>query len=308
MLEKGEWAVGFTPDGRGLISVSSDGATVRHSKGPELVRSLPCAPPLKKDWTLFSPAGQCLYVFSPNGEVQVYDVNTLKPKRSFNIPASPNARFYRVSPDQRWLAGRANGELYVWDTASGETVGEIRYFDAMSNSRDLAVFSPDSRLLAFPTDEREVKLWDTETRQIVRTLAPHPWRVYAISFSHDGRYLASSSWAGDVRIVEVATGRETVPPLYGHGSGVHGHGFSPDDTTLVSGGDDSTVRFWNVATGREMLVFPNAYHQLARLPILSPTGELMVWGDFTQNLQVRVEGIPTLAEIEKFHAAESTAR
>ena len=183
-----------------------------------------------------------------------------------------------------------------------------RGFESGSNSRDLAVFSPDSGLLAVATDKWEVKLWDIAKRQFLWTSGPHPWRMYAISFSHDGRYVASSSWAGDVRIFEVATGQEAVAPLYGHGSGVHGHCFSPDDATLVSGGDDSSVRFWNVATGREMLVFANAYNQQARLPFLSPTGELLVWRDFSQNLQVRVEAIPTLAEIEKAHAAESTAR
>ena len=128
----------------------------------------------------------------------------------------------------------------------------------------------------------------------------------AISFSRDGRYLASSSWEGDVRIFEVATGREIVAPLYGHGSGVQGQSFSPDDATLVTGGDDNTIRFWNVATGREMLVFNNAYSTF-RPPHLSPTGELAVWQDNMEK-RVRVESIPTLAEIEKAHRAETIAR
>ena len=193
-------------------------------------------------------------------------------------------------------------------TTSGESVAHIQEHEGGSSSRDLAVFSPDSRILALATGTREVKLWDMEKRQFLRTLGPHPWRVYAISFSPDGRHVASSSWEGDVRIFDVATGKEIVAPLYGHGSGVHGHCFSPDGTTLVSGGDDSTVRFWNVATGREMLVFFNAYNQLARLPFLSPTAELVVWRDFAQELRVRVESIPTMAEIEKAHRAESSAR
>jgi WD40 repeat protein len=282
---------------------------VRHWKGPEVVKSIPCVTRLERSRIVFSPASQSLYVLSPAGEVQVQDANTLKVKRTFKISdASP--LIYHVSPDDRWLVGRSarSGNLSVWDTASGEVVASIKGFESGSNSRDLAVFSPDSALLAVATNQWEVKLWDTANWQIVQTLGPFLWRNYGISFSHDGRHVAGSSWGGEVRIFEAATGREAVAPLHGHGSGVHGHCFSPDDTTLVSVGDDSTVRFWNVATGREMLVFPNAYNQLARLPILSPTGELMVWGDFTQNLQVRVEGIPTLAEIEKAHAAESTAQ
>jgi WD40 repeat protein/serine/threonine protein kinase len=309
MLDQGEWPIGFTPDGRGLISVSEDGAAVRHWKGPEVIKALPCAAPVERDRTIFAPASQSLYVLTSAGEVQVQDVNTLKVKRSFRI-SERSPTLYHVSPDERWLTGRGatTRDLYVWDTASGEAVAHIDELQGNVSSRDLAVFSPDSSLLAVATAKWEVKLWDTAKRQFLHVLPPHPWRVYAISFSHDGKYVASSSWAGDVRIFEVATGRESVAPLYGHGSGVQGHCFSPDDATLVSGGDDSTVRFWNVATGREMLVFAKAHNQKARLPFLSPTGELMVWRDFAQNLQARVEAIPTLAELEKARAAENTAR
>jgi len=309
MLDKEEWAVGFTPDGRGLISITGDGATVRHWSGAQVVKSLPSADPFDKKMTVFSPRSQSLYALRPDGQVQVYDANTLKVKRSFPIP-DRSTGLYHLSPDERWLAGRGTTpqQLHVWDTASGEAVAHIEDHGGGANSRDLAVFSPDSRILALASTKWEVKLWDTEKQQFLRALGPHPWRIYAISFSPDGRYLASSSWEGDVRIYEVATGRQIVAPLYGHGSGVHGHSFSPDGATLVSGGDDSTVRFWNVATGREMLVFFNAYNQNARLPFLSPTGQLVIWRDFAQDLRLRVESIPTMAEIEKARAAQSLAR
>jgi WD40 repeat protein len=166
-------------------------------------------------------------------------------------------------------------------------------------------------LLALATEKWEVKLWDVQTRQPLWTLGPHPWRVNSISFSPAGGgqtlLLASSSWEGDVRIFEVATGGQIVPPLYGHGSGVHEQSFSPDSATLVTAGDDYTVRFWNVATGREMLVFNNAFSGVLRVPHLSPTGEIAVWHDNLQD-RVRVECIPTMADIERAHAAESAAR
>jgi len=308
LLDKGEWPIGFTREGRGLISISGDGTTLRRRQGPTVVKSLPCSTPLEMSRTIFSFDSQSLYVINPEGEVQIHDADSFKVKRSFRT-APTCCMLFHVSPNERWLTGLGATErdLHVWDTSSGEAVAHIQEFASLS-SLDLAVFSPDSELLAFATEKWEVKLWDTAKRHFLRTLGPHPWRVHAISFSGDGRYLASSSWEGDVRIFEVATGQEVVAPLYGHGSGVHGHSFSPDGATLVSGGDDSSVRFWNVASGREMLVFANAYNQWARLPFLSPSGELLVWRDFSQNLQVRVEAIPSLAEIEKGSELERTAR
>ena len=308
MLDKDEWAAGFTPDGLGLISITGDGTAVRRRSGPQVVKTLPGAEPFQKNLTVFSPESQSLYALRTGGELQVYDVNTLKVKRSCQI-SDLCSMLYHLSPDERWLAGRGATaqDLDVWDTASGKSVVHIREFDGDVAGWNLAVFSPDSRILAFVTTGREVKLWDTEKRQFLRTLGPHPWHVYAISFSPDGRHLASSSWEGDARIWEVATGLESVAPLYGHGSGVSAHSFSPDGATLVTGGDDQSVRFWHVATGREMLVFKSASNQLARLPFLSPTGQLVVWLDTVHEPRVRVESIPTMAEIEKAHQAERTA-
>jgi WD40 repeat protein len=308
MLDKDEWAIGFTPDGRGLISITGDGATVRHWSGDQVVKSLPCTDAFEKNLTVFSPESQSLYALRPDGEVQVLDVNTLKVKRSFRV-SDRCTSLYHVSPDERWLAGRGatTRDLHVWDTASGEAVAHILDLQGNSNSRDLAVFSPDSALLALATEKSQVKLWNIARGEFTSTVVQHPWRVYSISFSPDGRHLASGSWEGDVSIVEVNSGRPVVAPLYGHGSGIHGHTFSSDGATLVSGGDDSTVRFWNVATGREMLVFFDAYNQLARLPFLSPGGQLVVWRDFAHDLRVRVESIPTMAEIERARSAQNRA-
>jgi eukaryotic-like serine/threonine-protein kinase len=309
MLDQGEWPMGFTPDGRGLLSISDGGATLRHWKGAHVIKSLPGGSLFQPASTVFAPESQSLYALRSDGEVRIYDVHTLKVKRSFKI-SEPCTVLYSVSPDGRWLAGRGTTtqELHVWDTGSGQSVAHIEEFGGKANSRNLAVFSPDSQVLAVATDRSEVKLWDTSKWQVLRTLGPHPWVVYGMSFSPDGRRMASSSWEGDVRVSDIATGTETVPPLYGHGSGVHGHSFSADGATLVSGGDDLSVRFWHAATGREMLVFADAYNQLARLPFLSPTGELLVYQDPQHNLRVRVQAIPTLAEIEKMHEAQSTAR
>ena len=302
MLDVGESPVGFTPNGRGLFSISGDGTTWHQWNGPQMIKSLPLPTPLLQAQIIFTPGSQSLYALNANNEVQVFDANTLKLKRSVKLSA-PCARLYRVSPNERWLIGldSSSRDMCVWDVASGEAIAHL------TGARlAFSQFSPDSRVFAIATDKWEVKLWDIAKRQFLRTLAPHPWNVYAICFSPDSRYVASSSWAGDIQISEVATGKEVVAPLYGGGSGVNSLSFSPDGTTLVGGGDDYSVRFWNVATGREMLVFESGNNQGARLPLLSPTGELLVYPDFAQNLRVRVTAIPTLAEIEKAHQAEST--
>jgi WD40 repeat protein len=307
MLDQGEWPIGFTPDGRGLISIGADKTNVRHWQGAQVVKTLPCSKPFEQRLTAFSPRTQSLYAVRANGEVEVYDVNTLRVQRTFTLQDRCGT-LYNLSPDERWLAGQraGSGDLCVWDVASGKTVARFPEHLGGGGSYHLANFSPDSRLLAFATAKWEVKLWDTGTQQFMGSAGPHPWRVISITFSPDGRHLASSSWEGDVRLFETTTGHE-IEALYGHGSGVHGHTFSSDGGTLVTAGDDNSVRFWHVATGREMLVFNNSSGEYARLPHLSPTGELAVWWDRTQN-RARVESIPAMSEIEKARRAETVAR
>jgi len=308
MLAPGEWPVGFTLDGRGFFSIADNGRTLRKWNGRQEVKSLSTPTLFVNDLTTFSAGSQSLFSLNLDGEVQIFDANTLELKRSFKLSAPCNL-LYQASPDGRYVAARGvtPGDLYVWDVVSGKPIGHMTDTE-IPGSRDMAVFSPDNRVLAFANGEGRVSLWDVATRRILWTLEPHPWVLHAICFSADSRYVASSSWAGDIRISDVSTGEKVLGSLYGHGSGVSTLGFSPIGETLVSGGDDPSVRFWNVATGREMLIFKDAYNLYARLPFLSPTGELLMYRDFGQNLRVRVESIPTLAEIEKARGAENTAR
>ena len=93
-----------------------------------------------------------------------------------------------------------------------------------------------------------VRLWDAETGDPIRTLTGHTDWVWSVSFSPDGRTIASGSRDDTVRFWDVETG-EHIRTLTGHTSVVWSVSFSPDGRTLASGSDDNTVRLWDVATG-----------------------------------------------------------
>jgi WD40 repeat protein len=117
------------------------------------------------------------------------------------------------SPDGTLLAAAAcnyqgiNGEVRIWNAATGELYYTLR---GHPNCVWGVAFSPDGKRLASAGggDLRfrrtsvtgEVKIWDMLTGQAVCTLLGYKRTVIGVSFSPDGRRLATSSRDGTVKI------------------------------------------------------------------------------------------------------------
>eukprot|EP00004_Rigifila_ramosa_P012124 TRINITY_DN2607_c0_g5_i1.p1 TRINITY_DN2607_c0_g5~~TRINITY_DN2607_c0_g5_i1.p1 ORF type:complete len:181 (-),score=36.55 TRINITY_DN2607_c0_g5_i1:177-719(-) len=82
----------------------------------------------------------------------------------------------------------------------------------------------------------------------VCVLEDHTGAVACVSFSPDGKKIASGSSDKSVRLWDSTTGIcEHV--LEGHKSVADSVFFSPDGKKIASGSDDKSVRLWDVSTG-----------------------------------------------------------
>ena len=123
-------------------------------------------------------------------------------------------------------------------------------------TRQVIAVSPNGRLLAGAgateeSDDTAVLLWDLSEPQAPRRLdmrlTGHTEAVHVITFSPDGRTLATGGADGTIRLWNVAEPADAVPlgrPLTDE---VLGLAFSPDGRVLAAGGADGTVRLWDVA-------------------------------------------------------------
>ena len=82
----------------------------------------------------------------------------------------------------------------------------------------------------------------------------HTTKAYSVTFSHDGKLLASASWDGTIKLWDSKSGQE-LRTLAGHGRGVYRAVFSPDGKQLASASRDGTVKLWDLATGSNTRTF-----------------------------------------------------
>jgi len=138
-------------------------------------------------------------------------------------------------------------------------------------------------------DSPQVKI-TTTLRQIVYEIRErnrftgHQNYVLAVSFSPDGKTLASGSADNTLKLWNVADGKE-IRTLRGHKDSVLAVSFSPDGKTLASGSSDATLKLWNVADDKEIRTF-TGYQDSVQAVSFSPDGKTLASGSADNTIKL----------------------
>jgi len=169
---------------------------------------------------------------------------------------------------QRILSSCWDKTVKIWDASSDNAVptihahGETFLDEAGKPLQRQAitdiVFNRNGTLMATSSRDSTFKLWDSETRQLVREFRGHDQPVESLDFSPDGTRIASTSWDKTVTIWDIDDNSQPRLTLAGHTDRVQGVAFHPDGKWLVSGSRDGTLRVWDAASGEESAVLTSA--------------------------------------------------
>jgi WD40 repeat protein len=164
------------------------------------------------------------------------------------------------SADSKRLASAGqDGTVRLWDAVTGMPLGEpLRGHTDYVQS---VAFSADGKRLASAGQDGTVRLWDAVTgKPLGEPLRGHFYSdntgdfagVTSVTFSIDGKKLASAGVDGTIRLWDAATGIPLGDPLRGHTDYVQSVAFSADGKRLASAGGDGTVRLWDAVTGKPL--------------------------------------------------------
>jgi WD40 repeat protein len=232
---------------RFAVSRGRDAVEVRATSDRRLLASLPASTNLEAHLLIWSPDGRFLAfkrdhdAAGVHADLEVWDVTSNRRAMVAHDAVTANALSFHPFLPQA-VAGGADGLVRVWDVESGRELHRVQL-----PTRAVAVrFSQDGQMLA------AVRHGDKGSVMVIhdvahnQTLATHPlsnWLVKA-EWHPDGRSLATTDYAGKVRIVDARTGTDRT--LGYHKASAVDAAFSPGGDFLITGGWEREVICWDL--------------------------------------------------------------
>ena len=270
-------SVVFSPDGKTIANGNGNNIQLWNVHTNEHLKTLTGHTEIVNS-VVFSPDGKTIASGSNDKTIRLWDAHTGECSKTLTGHTS-KVNSVVFSPDGNTIASAGGSlvdpnipehglvsigeEIHMWDANTDEHLKTLIGHTAIVNS---VVFSPNGNTIArasgywagyesIHSEGKEIRLWNAQTGEHLKTLTGHKDVVSSVIFSPDGNLIVSGDWYhdghyrsgtlwGEIRVWNAHTG-EHLKTLIGHTGGVSSMAFSPDGKTLASGRTDGTVLLWD---------------------------------------------------------------
>ena len=288
-----DWVLsaGWSPDGSSIVTTGKDGSVFIWDSTTGKIKfeiSMQSTPVQTVGW---SPDGALIATAGDDGLVRLWDSKT---GDELNVFTGHEGIVWSVSwsPDGIQLASAGDdGTILIWDIAKGEEVSDIRSSSAFWH----VAWSPDGTQIASTGTDGKARVWDAVSGIENFTLAGLTIDRFKISWSPNGKWLATSGgadstagiwavsfdelvlsgntdildgawWSADgnqIVTVDLGTSAATwdaktgksVYKLTGHTDWIQEAKWSPDGKRIATASWDNHVKVWDAKTGKELLTY-----------------------------------------------------
>jgi WD40 repeat protein len=272
----------FSPDGRRVLTASSDGtARIWNAEMGKVVSTL-AGHAASVFAATFNMAGSKVVTCSEDGSIKLWDTDSGNSIGTLE-KASDAVINCKFAPDGNISAVTKGGVIKRWSWQTGlvevlfrETSGDLssavfnadgsrivivdsnattRLINLSRHDPEIALeghtslvtsiaFSPDGKLVVTGSTDRTARVWDADSGKTLLVLEGHQAPVTSAKFSSDGKKLVTAAKDNTIRIWDSQTGNST-GILRAHADVISDVSFSADDRLLVSSSHDGTARIWS---------------------------------------------------------------
>ncbi|MEL6553483.1 MAG: pentapeptide repeat-containing protein [Cyanobacteria bacterium J06621_11] len=186
------------------------------------------------------------------------------------------------------LAGKANGDIQIWDGKTGET---IRTLSGHSDGvKSLAISKSGQWLVS--SDRTALKVWNPTSGELIHTIpvaesaagdGVTEGAIATVAIAPDDTTFISSTQSGIITAWDMASGTKRYS--LENNSEVWSVAIAPNSQSFVSGNSDRTIRQWDIATGTLLKEF-TGHTDSVRSVAISPDGQTLASGSWDQTIKL----------------------